>query len=349
MSKESTFMRYSGVCLESCHYSLPEKIVTSEAIESELEENLYTILGCPKGHLEALTGIQERRIWEPGTLPSTIATEAAKKTLAASGTRPEDIDVVIYTGVCRDQLEPSTANLVHFNLGLSSTCFAFDISNACVGFLNGMLIAANMIEIGQIKRALVVTGENAGPLYSSLLPKLAQAKDPLQFRKSLASLTLGSAGVAMILTKEDISNTGHKLLGAVALTDSAGHDLCKGYGDVNSLTMETDTVNLMKRGLYLSQKSWEIFKKHLEWDNDTPDHVITHQISRNHQKKCLELLGLSLEKGHSHINFLGNTGSAAAPLSLAQGMENSSFKKGEKIALLGIGSGINTMMMGLEW
>lgn len=341
-------MRYSGVCLESCHYSLPEKIVTSEAIESQLE-NLYEILGCPKGHLEALTGIQERRVWEPGTLPSTIATEAAKKTLAMSGTRPEDVDVVIYTGVCRDQLEPSTANVVHFNLGLSSSCFAFDVSNACVGFLNAMLVAANMLEMGQIKRALLVTGENAGPLYESVIPKLQKASNPLEFRTSLASLTLGSAGVAMLLTREDISETGHKLLGGITLTDSDGHDLCKGSGDVNSLTMETDTTNLMKRGLHLSQKSWEILKKHLEWDNETPDHVITHQISRNHQKKCLELLGLPLEKGHSHINFLGNTGSAAAPLSLAQGMEKGSFKKGEKIALLGIGSGINTMMMGLQW
>ena len=341
-------MRYSEVCIESCSYFLPEKIITSESIESKLHE-LYALLGCPTGHLEALTGIRERRVWEPGTLPSTIAAEAAKKALKDADMGPEAIDLIIYTGVCRDQLEPSTANVVHHNLGLSPHCFAFDVSNACVGFLNAMLVASGMIEMKQIRSALIVTGENAGPLYENVIPKLQKAKDPNVFRKYLASLTLGSAGVAMVLTQKNLSKTGHQISGGITQTDSSGHQLCQGRGDVNSLEMETDTANLMRQGLTLSKTTWELFKSHLEWNNETADHVITHQISKNHQKKCLNLLGLSEDKGYSHIDYLGNTGSAAAPLSLAQGIEKNSFKKNDSIALLGIGSGINTLMMGLKW
>lgn len=341
-------MRYSEVCLESCGYFLPDKIITSDEIEAKLTQ-LYKTLQCPKGHLEALTGIKERRVWPSGTLPSDIATKAAKKTLLDANLKKDDIDLVIYTGVCRDKLEPSTANVVHHNLGLPLHCQAFDVSNACIGFLNGMIIASNMIEMNQIKTALVVTGENAGPLYDTVIPKLQKTTEAHNFRKYLASLTLGSAGVAMILRRKSLSETKHQVLGGITQTDSEGHHLCQGTGNVDSLEMETDTVNLMKKGLILSQKSWELFKRHLEWTNKTPDHVITHQISRNHQEKCLGLLGLPLEKGYSHISYLGNTGSAAAPLSLAQGIEKSCFHKKDMIALLGIGSGINTLMIGLRW
>ena len=341
-------MRYTDVCIESCDYVLPEKIITSENIESKLEK-LYRMLSCPKGQLEALTGVKERRVWKTGTLPSSIAAEAAQKTIEKSGTKPEEIDLIIYTGVCRDKLEPSTANVVHHKLGLSADCLALDVSNACTGFLNGMMVAANMIESKSIRSALIVTGENAGPLYDNVLPKLENLKEALDFRKHLASLTLGSAGVAMILTQKELSKTGHKLLGALGQTDSSGYHLCQGTGDINSLEMETDTAGLMRQGLALVVKTWEFFKRHLEWTNETPDHVLTHQISKKHQEKAFALMNIPQEKSSSHLDTLGNTGSAAAPLSLAQGMEKDLFKKGEKILLSGIGSGINTLVMGLEW
>ena len=176
-------MRYSEVYLESTGYTLPDQILTSEDIETKLAP-LYEKIHCAKGRLEQLTGIKERRIWPLGTLPSTIASAAGKKALANANMDPSEIDLVIHTGVCRDALEPSTAHLVHHNLKLSPHCLAFDLSNACVGFLNAITVASNMIEIGQIKTALIVTGENAGPLYETTIPNLLKNDDPNIFKES---------------------------------------------------------------------------------------------------------------------------------------------------------------------
>lgn len=341
-------MHYSEVCLESFGYHLPEQAITSEEIECKLSR-LYEHLRIPKGRLEALTGIKERKIWPSGTLPSDIASEAGKKALENCHLNAQDIDLVIFTGVCRNALEPSTANVVHHNLKLSPHCMSFDISNACIGFLNGMTVAANMIEMKQVRNALIVTGENAAPLYDNILPKLSELKDEEMFRNSLASLTLGSAAVAFVMTHKDISKNQHKLIGGVGQCDSSGHNLCIGNGDTRALSMQTDTVNLMKKGLILSQITWELFKRKIEWDNTTPDHILTHQISQSHHNKCFELLKLQQEKGYCFIENLGNTGSAAAPLSLALAHEQGHFKAKDKIALLGIGSGLNTLMLGIKW
>ena len=107
--------------------------------------------------------------------------------------------------------------------------------------------------------------------------------------------------------------------------------------------MENNTSDLMKNGLVATQVTWELFKRHMQWDNDTPKHILTHQISKVHQEKCVQMLQIQNAKSYSDLEILGNTGSAAAPLSLARASD--CFKAGEHIAMLGIGSGINTFML----
>ena len=62
-----------------------------------------------------------------------------------------------------------------------------------------------------------------------------------------------------------------------------------------------------------------------------------------------ENVGLDIEKDFSTLEFLGNTGSASLPVTFAMGIEKGTLKKGDKAALLGIGSGLNCLMMGIEW
>ena len=154
--------------------------------------------------------------------------------------------------------------------------------------------------------------------------------------------------MAFLLTHKNISSTFHKVLGALGQADSQSHSLCYGHGDViNTLFMETNTSDLMKNGLVATQVTWELFKRHMQWDNDTPKHILTHQISKVHQEKCVQMLQIQNAKSYSDLEILGNTGSAAAPLSLARASD--CFKAGEHIAMLGIGSGINTFMLGILW
>jgi 3-oxoacyl-[acyl-carrier-protein] synthase III len=111
------------------------------------------------------TGIKSRGVWPLGTRPSSIATTAAKNLIENNNIQTDDIDMLMFTSVCRDFLEPASASVVHHNLKLPQTCENFDLSNACLGVMQGMSIAATMIEQGYKKKVLIVSGENSGPLF----------------------------------------------------------------------------------------------------------------------------------------------------------------------------------------
>ncbi len=80
--------------------------------------------------------------------------------LVAAQVDRSEIQCLINTSVCRDYIEPATASIVHNKLGLSQSAISFDVVNACLGFLNGMLLVANMIELGQIDTGMVVAAED---------------------------------------------------------------------------------------------------------------------------------------------------------------------------------------------
>ena len=90
-------MKYSRVFIEAIGYELPPVVVTSDELEGRLK-GVYDALRIPRGQLESLTGIVERRWWDPGYPLSEGAVQAAKHALCGSSVRPSDVDVLIYAG-----------------------------------------------------------------------------------------------------------------------------------------------------------------------------------------------------------------------------------------------------------
>ncbi|MCB9229632.1 MAG: 3-oxoacyl-ACP synthase III [Deltaproteobacteria bacterium] len=341
-------MRFRNVCIEETGCHLPETVLTSSEIEQQLAA-LAQQMNLMPGFLKLLTGVEERRIWPPGTRPSGPGSMAARNALQKAELRPEEVDLLIHTGVCRDSLEPATASVIHAKLGLSPHCMPFDLSNACLGFLNGLWVAAHMIESGSVRTALIVSAENSAPVYQSTIAALREKPEPAIFRRYLANLTLGSAAVAFIMRHREDSKNGHHLLGGACQTDNDSWSLCEGNGNLYHQHMETDTAALMKKGLILSRTCWELFRKNLAWEDSTPDLIFNHQVSLTHQDKVFRTLGLAPEKSCGDVNWLGNTGTAAAPLSLALRAEKQELISGQSLAILGIGSGLNCLMLGVSW
>ena len=348
-------MRFENVCVEAVACHLPENVVTSEELENRMGP-LYERLKLPVGRLELMSGIRERRFWSDGVLPSEVGATAGERALEKSGIDGSQIGCLINASVCRDFLEPATASVVHNKLRLPKTAQVFDISNACLGVLNGMVHIANMIELGHIEAGLVVAGENGGPLVCNTIQTLLS--NPTMTRKeiksSFASLTIGSAAAGVILTHKNISRTGHRLLGGVSCAATQFNDLCRGNEDSGggsgwSPLMETDAETLMKEGCRLAGETWTAFKADLGWENADVDRVFCHQVGTMHRKLLYETIGLGLEKDFSTLEFLGNTGAASLPATLALGEEKGVLKSGNKAALLGIGSGLNCLMLGIEW
>lgn len=343
-------MKFNNVVIESYGYDLSEKSVKSSDIETRLAP-LYTKLKLPEGRLELMTGISERRMWEPGTKPSDLSTAAAKKCLAKSKISPSDVDLLIHASVCRDFLEPATASVVHANLGLSRSAMIFDLSNACLGVINAIVVAGNMIESGQIKTALIVSGENGGPLLENTVDELLNNPtiDRKNIKKYIANLTIGSAATAIMITHKSLSPDSPAVLGGAVETDSSANHLCRGDGNTHSLVMETDSEELLKYGVALGQSTWQKARAELGWENKSVDFVLTHQVGTAHEKLSLESLELNKIKTFRTYPFLGNTGSSALPITLMMADEQGLINKGENIALLGIGSGLSSIMLGVKW
>jgi acyl-CoA:acyl-CoA alkyltransferase len=341
-------MKFNHVRMHSYSYAEPPLFITSEEMEERLRP-LYERARLPFGRLELQTGIKRRGFWPVGTRPSQIASDAATRAL---GDFPrEKVDLLLHASVCRDFLEPATAAQVHHNLGLSPHCMISDLSNACLGVLSSMLLAAQMIETGAIRTALIVSGENAAPLIEATLSHLASdpAMDRKKFKPYLASLTIGSAGVAILLSHEDLAPGAPKLLGGSTLTDSSAVTLCQGDGSTQGLMMETDSEALLKSGVKLARENWQRTKSVLGWENSTVDKIIPHQVGSAHRLAMLAELGLPLDRDFQTFEAYGNTGSAALPLTLIKAQEAGILNRGDKIALLGIGSGLTSTMLGLEW
>jgi 3-oxoacyl-[acyl-carrier-protein] synthase-3 len=175
-------MKYSQVHIESIGYELPPVVVSTAELESRLGP-VYQALKMAPGQLELLTGINERRWWEPGYSLSHGAAAAAKKALAAADLTAQDIDVLIYAGVCREQFEPATACAVAHAIRINPDAAVYDISNACLGVLNGIVDIANRIELGQARAGLVVSAETAREINENVIDQMVRTKSVELFRE----------------------------------------------------------------------------------------------------------------------------------------------------------------------
>jgi 3-oxoacyl-[acyl-carrier-protein] synthase-3 len=346
-------MRYQRVYLDSIGYELPPVVVTSRELEARLRP-VYEALHMSEGQLEALTGIVERRWWEPGFPLSHGAARAARKALMASNVRPSDVQVLIYAAVCRENFEPATACRVAAGLGISPETI-YDISNACLGVLNGIVDVANRIELGDIRAGLVVSCETAREINESTIESMLEApRDMETFKKSLATLTGGSGAVAVLVTDGSFGNdTRRKLLGGTTQAAPQYHGLCR-WGIDNVLNvakqiMATDSVGVLKYGVDLGVRTWKGFLGKVGWATEMVDKIICHQVGAGHRDSILKALGIAPEKEYSTYEYLGNIGTVSLPLTAALAEEREFLLPGDRVGLLGIGSGLNCLMLGVEW
>jgi len=338
-------MRFEGVFVESLVYELPPVEVTTASVEAELTP-LYRRMGIAPGWLETVSGIRARRLWGPATRPSDGAVLAAERALAESGVDRGEVGLLISTSVCRDYVEPSTACLVHGKLGMHPGCMNFDIGSACLGFTAGMITAATMIESGRIGAALVVAGESSRQILEATVGRLKRPGATIEsFKSELASLTLGSVAAAMVLTGERNHRQGPAFLGGAMVAATEHRDLCRGMEN----RMVTDAGKLLGAGVNLARETWPRFQDAVGWEVDQIREFALHQVGAAHHRSLLASLKLPQERAMEVYRDLGNVGAAGVPVTVARAVEAGRVRDGDKVAMLGIGSGLNCAMMGLQW
>lgn len=392
--------------MESIGYELPPMVVTSDELEGRLQP-MYEALRISPGQLEALTGISERRWWDEGYSLSEGAAAAARKALAQSNVQAADIETLIYAGVCRENYEPATACAVAAQLGVSQDAYVYDISNACLGVLNGIIDIANRIELKQIRAGMVVSCESSREIVEIMINRMLNEKTMEIFSSSLATLTGGSGAAAVLLTDGSFGNANaHRLIGAATQAAPEHHRLCrwgvtlspaelgkmiltpdklmatvddvlspdtiptimrelmtseklptvvanllpsKKLPQVLTEFMSTDSVAVLKHGVKLGVRTWGSFLGKMGWAREEIDKVICHQVGSGHQETILRELGIAKDKDFSTYKYLGNIGTVSVPMTAAIADQRKFLKRGDRVGFLGIGSGLNCMMLGWEW
>jgi len=331
--------------LEAIAYELPPCVISSDSILERLAPTLDR-LGFTADCLMDACGVEERRFWAPGTTIVEAATRVARKAIEQSGLDPADIGALVSTSVCKDYIEPSMASMIHGELKLPSHCLNLDVGNACLGFMNGLGLMADLIELGRIKAAVVVDAESSREVVEATIERLlrpeTQARD---FQLNFASLTLGSGAVAVVLTHKSLSRKGHRLVGHVSLADTEHSGLCLGSRE----QMIVHPRPLLEAGLALARSTWGMAQRLLGWTSANLDFIVGHQVGTKHFRSLFEMFNLSQARTLCTYPFLGNVGPASVPLTLGLAVDKGLVKPGYRLALMGIGSGLNCSMMEVVW
>jgi 3-oxoacyl-[acyl-carrier-protein] synthase III len=346
-------MKFSRAVIASIGYELPPRVVSSRALEEQLAP-LYRDLRLQPGQLQALTGIRERRFWGDGRTMADGAAQAGRKALAASGVDPADIGLLIYGGVCRDHLEPATACEVAHGLGLGAPTQVYDVSNACLGVLNGIVNIAQAVELGHVRAGLAVSCESARPIVELTIRQLLERREMELLRVSLATLTGGSGAVGVVVCDQGVVPGGHRLLGGVARNNTRHHRLCRWGSDGGTLVdaptkLVTDASAVLEHGVQLGVETWRAFLAELGWTAESIDRTVCHQVGAPHREAIMKAIGFPKEKDFVTYEFLGNVGTVSLPITAAIAEERGFLERGHRVGMLGIASGLNCLMLGVEW
>ncbi|RNE67047.1 3-oxoacyl-ACP synthase III [Cryobacterium tepidiphilum] len=333
--------RHRNVALLSVASTIAPRITTSAEIDQRLQPVLKK-LRLPQGLLQRVAGVHERRNWDEGQTFDGAAVSAGQQALREAGIDASQVGLMINTSVTRKHLEPSVAVRIHHGLGLSSSATNFDIANACLGFVNGMTLAAQLIDSGQVEYAVVIDGEDADEIQVNTIERLSQgAINRKAFMSEFASLTLGSGAAAAVLGPADKHPSGHRMLGGVTRAATQFNGLCVGSVD----GMFTDAKALLKGGMELVVSAWTEAKR--DWNWSGMDRYILHQVSDVHTNAILKATGMDRSRVPLTYPRFGNVGPASIPITLAQEAER--LSPGDRVLLMGVGSGLNTAMMELAW
>ncbi len=339
---DNSVHRFNNTAVLSIERVEADVVLTSAALDERLVD-VYDQTRMRGGLLESVVGIRERRRWGDDQNFIDGATAAAQAAIAASGVATERIGLMINASLSREWLEPATAVVIHNALGLPRSCQNFDLTNACLGFVSGMEIASAMIDSGLIEYALVVASEDCAPVQESTISRLeAGGTTSSDVMSEFAALTLGSGAAAMVLGRADRHPEGHRVVVAVSRAATEHHGLCVG----DNQTMFTDLKRLLDAGLDLVEALWDESAKEFEWDTGM-DRYVLHQVSKVHTEALCGRLDIDQTRVPLTFPEFGNIGPASVPFTLAGGTDG--LTRGDRVLLMGIGSGLNACCLEILW
>lgn len=318
---------------------LPEKEITNQWIAERVV--------CPGVTISAevlsrLMGTETRYFADADVQVSDLAVAAARILLDR---HPEvDIDLLIFAAASSDLIEPATANIVQTKLGLS--CPVMDVKNACSSFVSAMNVAAAFINADIYRHVLVVNGEKLSEVIQY------RPRDQEHWQRCLSSYSLGDAGAAMLLAKQDSRRIVHQKFMSYGefwsiCTVKGGGSLA--FRDPEMYYFEGQASKLRDVfGTRIPGFLRDVFTS-AGWTFRDIDCLISHQVSNTTVRHLAQCLRIPKDRAINNFSRYGNTAAASIPISLNEAVTKGMLKPGSHVCIIGLAAGISLSVQLIEW
>ncbi|GHT68038.1 3-oxoacyl-[acyl-carrier-protein] synthase 3 protein 2 [Bacteroidia bacterium] len=313
---------------------VPEYVLTNEEISQMVDTTDEWIMS----HI----GVKERHVLrdkDKGT--SDMAVEAVKDLFRKTGTKPEEVDMLLWCGVTPDMSFPSTANITSDKLGITNA-FGYDINAGCSSFLYALVTASKFVESGSHKKVVVVGADKM----STIVDYTDRSTCPI--------FGDGAGAVLLEPCKDD-----NAIIDSMMHVDGSGRKYLfqAAGGSLNPPSFET----ILKRQHFIFQDGQPVFKAAvsrmsdtavamMEKHNLTADDIawlVPHQANMRIINACARRIKLPLEKAMVNIQRYGNTTAATIPLCLWD--YEKQLRKGDKLIIATFGAGFTWGAVYVKW
>lgn len=303
---------------------LPERIVTNADLEK--------IVDTTDEWIVQRTGIKQRHFAAEGQTTADMAIAAAQRALEASGLQPDDIDGVIVATTTPDQTFPSVAVKVQAALGLPNGGMAFDVQAVCTGFVYAMTVANNFIQLGQMKRIIVVGAEK--------MSSIVDWKD-----RTTCVIFADGAGAVVLEAGEGQGGFADSGILSTHLHADGGQ---RGILYTNGGTSSTGTAgHIVMHGRevfkFAVNHMAHIVEEVLTANAITPDKIdwlIPHQANIRIIAATAEKLHMSMDQVVLTVQDHGNTSAASIPLALDKAVRDGRIQRGQVLLFEALGGGL---------
>lgn len=314
----------SGVSLQGVATCVPDRvfdnIADSDNFDPQEVKKVVTI-----------AGIKQRRVVDDNTCSSDLCLQAGKQLLERLQWSPDSIDTLIFVTQTPDYFLPSTASLLHRDLGLPVSCAAFDVGLGCSGYPYALWLASMMIQTGGATRVLVMHGETP----SLITYPMDRA----------TALLFGDAGSATALEREGDDQWGFSLH-----SDGQGYqDLIipgRGFREPRPENDRDNYLHMNGTNLFnftiqkvplLIQDTLTLMGKEI----DDIDAFIFHQSNQFMMRHIAKKSALPAEKTPIILGTYGNAGGPSVPLTMTLHYLDKELASAETAMLLGYGVGLS--------
>ena len=294
-----------------------------------------------------MIGLKEKRICSQDETVLDLAYQSVdqlvQEGMFSGGSLPLDqVDLIIYYGISREYAEPASAVLIQRRLGIPDAA-SFDVSNACLGFVDAWGIADAMIASGRVRFALLVGAEHLSNVSKASIEKINQGDD---HKRHIAALTLSDGASAALVGPKSPGEKAVSLVAGSRKSFSEYSHLCT--MEHVKAPMHTDPAPLFEAALDKFFPMTEMVLNRCEWAIEDIDTFVCHQASIPALKKGANILGVPYEKADVNFSEYGNMASVAVPFTLSRVIHKHELWRSQKILTVGFGSGLGVGVLALQ-